>query len=108
MVKLRRPSQLGPLNTPTASLQRGKIPPHNECPRYDTKLSDGEARLMLELWRMWSTASLSSLPGPLWSGVAASDRVLSIGQIELFDHLNYEQKNDLCFIEFLEIEPFDI
>ena len=28
---------------------------------------------------------LLSLPDPLWSGVVAPDRVLSRGQIELFD-----------------------
>ena len=38
---------------------------------------------MLELWVMWSTSSLSSLPGPLWPGVVAPDRVLYIGQTEL-------------------------
>ena len=38
---------------------------------------------MLELWGMWSNPSLSSLPDPLWPGVIASDRVLSMGQIEL-------------------------
>ena len=32
---------------------------------------------------MWSTPSLPSLPGPLWSGVVAPDRVLSMSQIEL-------------------------
>ena len=37
---------------------------------------------MLELWGMWSTPSLPSLPGPLWPGVVAPDRVLSVGQIE--------------------------
>ena len=42
----------------------------------------GEAPIMLELWRMWSTPSL---PGPLWSEAVAPDRVLSLGQIELFD-----------------------
>ena len=47
--------------------------------------SDGEAPVMLELWGMWSTLSLSSLPGPLWLGVVAPGRVLSMGQIELFD-----------------------
>ena len=31
---------------------------------------------------MWNTLSLSSLPGPLSSGMVASDRVLSMGQIE--------------------------
>ena len=32
---------------------------------------------------MQSTPSLSLLPGPLSPGVVASDRVLSMGQIEL-------------------------
>ena len=32
---------------------------------------------------MRSTPSLSSLPGPVWPGVVALDRVLSMGQIEL-------------------------
>ena len=54
----------------------------NEYPGYDTKQPDGEASVMLELWGMWSTPSLPLLPGPLWSGVVAPDRVLSIGQIE--------------------------
>ena len=40
---------------------------------------------MQEFWGMQSTPSLLLLPGPLWSGEAASDRVLSMGQIELFD-----------------------
>ena len=29
---------------------------------------------MLELWGMWSTPSLPSLPGPLWPGVVAPDK----------------------------------
>ena len=77
------PSRLGLLNTPTASLQRGKTPPTNECPRYDTKQCDGEVQLMLELLGMWSTPSLPSLPGPLWLGVVAPDRLLSMGRIKL-------------------------
>ena len=40
---------------------------------------------MLELWGMQSTPSLPLIPGPLWPRVVAPDRVLSIGQIELFD-----------------------
>ena len=40
---------------------------------------------MLELWGMRSTPSLLSLSGLLWPGVVAPDRVLSMGQIELFD-----------------------
>ena len=47
---------------------------------------------MLELWGMQITPSMTSLPGPLWPGVVAPDRVLSMGQIELFDHLTvYKQ-----------------
>ena len=44
------PSRLGGglWNMTTAPLQRGKPPP-NECPGYDTKLSDGEALVILEL-----------------------------------------------------------
>ena len=38
---------------------------------------------MLKLWGMRSTLSLPSLPGPLWPGVVAPDRVLSMGPIEL-------------------------
>ena len=35
------------------------------CPGYDTKQSDGDAPVILELWGMRSTSSLPSLPGPL-------------------------------------------
>ena len=38
---------------------------------------------MLELWGIQSTPSLPSLLGPLWPRVVASDRALSMGQIEL-------------------------
>ena len=47
------------------SLQRGKTPATNEYHEYDTKQSDGEAPVMLELCRVWSTPSLPLLPGPL-------------------------------------------
>ena len=51
---------------------------------YDTKQSDGEVPvMMLELWGMRSTPSLPALPGPLWLRVVATDRVLSMGQVEL-------------------------
>ena len=69
--------------TLTATLQRGKTPTPNECPRYDTKQSDGELLVMLELWGMWSTYLLPSLLGPFWPGMVAPDRVLSMDQIEL-------------------------
>ena len=55
----------------------------NECPGYDTKQSDGEVPVMLELWEMWSTPSLPSLPGPLRTRVIAPDKVLFMAQIEL-------------------------
>ena len=51
----------------------------NECPGYDTKQSDGEVPVMLELWGMPNSPSLPSFPGPLWPGVVALDRVLSMG-----------------------------
>ena len=41
---------------------------------------------MLELWEMWSTSLLPSLPGPLWLRVVAPDKVQSMGQIELLDN----------------------
>ena len=40
---------------------------------------------MLEFLGMRSNLSLPLLPGPLCPGVLAPDRVLSMGQIELFD-----------------------
>ena len=67
---------------PTASLQRGKTPP-NKYPGYDTKQSDGEAPVMLDILEMRSISSLPLLSGPLWPGEVAPDRVLSMGQIEL-------------------------
>ena len=69
-------------NTPTAPVQRSKTP-NNECPRYVIKQSDGEIPVMVKLWKMGNTPLLPSLPGPLWPGVRAPDRVISIGQIEL-------------------------
>ena len=64
-------------------LCRGVGPPPNECPRYDTKQSDGEVPVLLEHWVMQSKSLLPLHPGPLWPGVVAPDRVLSMGQIEL-------------------------
>ena len=62
---------------------RGGRLPVNECPVYETKQSDGAVPMMLELWGMRSIPSLPSLPSTLWPRVAAPDRALSIGQIEL-------------------------
>ena len=40
---------------------------------------------MLEPWGMYSTSLLPLLTGPLWPGEIAPDRVLPMGQIELFE-----------------------
>ena len=53
------------------------------CPGYDTKQSEGEVPVMLELSGMWSTRSLPSLPGWPWPSVVVPDRVLFMGQQEL-------------------------
>ena len=55
---------------------------------------------------MRSTPSLPLLPGPLWPGVIAPDRILSVGQIEFFD-IQTECKKRFRQIEFLEVELFD-
>ena len=64
---------------------RPSPPPANECYVYDMKQSDDETPVMLKLWRMRCIPSLPSLPSPLWPGVVASKRVLSMGQIKLFN-----------------------
>ena len=60
---------------------------------------------MLEFWGMWSTPSLSLLPGSLWPGVEAPYRILSMGQIELFDIQTLRKQ---ITYEFSEIELFEI
>ena len=91
------PSWLGLWNTLTAPLQRVRP---NRCHRYDSKQSDDEVLVMLELWGMQSTPSLLSLPGPLWPWVVAPDRVLSMSQIELnyILMLNWIAQNRTVFI----------
>ena len=51
----------------------------NVCPGYDTKQSDGEVSVMLELWGMQSTPSLPLHSGPLWPGMVAPDSALFMG-----------------------------
>ena len=53
------------------------------CSRYDTKQSNGQVPVLMELWGMQSTPSLPSLPGSFWPGVVAPNRILSVGQIKL-------------------------
>ena len=50
-------------------------PPPNKSPGYETKQSNGETLVMLELWGVQNTPSLPLLPGPLWPGVVAPDRL---------------------------------
>ena len=54
----------------------------NKRPGYDTKQSDGKAPIMLALWKNVEYSLMPSLPGPLWLGVVAPDRVLSMCQNE--------------------------
>ena len=57
-----------------------KVKPYQRVSWYDTKQFYGEASVLVK-----STPSLPSLPGLIWTGVAAPDRVLSMGLIKLFD-----------------------
>ena len=66
--------------------------PHNECAGYDTKQSDGEVPVMLELWGVRSTPLLPPLPGPIWPGVVAPDT----GPIYGFN------RNKLCFLHYTD------
>ena len=68
------------------------------CLGYDIKQSDGEASGLLGLWEMRSTPSVSSLSGPLYLGVVAPDKVLSMGQIKLY--CNYPKLNCLKLTVF--------
>ena len=89
---------------------------YNSWAGYDTKQSDGEVPVMLELWGMWSTSSLSSLWGPLWPGVVAPDRAISKDQIELncilmlnwivWNGTVFDIETILCYNELFEIELF--
>ena len=58
-------------------LYRG-VRPSNKSPGHETKQSDDEALVMLELWGMQCTLSLPSLPGQLCPGVEAPDRILPL------------------------------
>ena len=66
-------------------LCRGVEPLAQRVSWYDSKPSDGEFPVMLELWGMQSNPSLPSIPSPHWPGVITADRILSLHQIGLFD-----------------------
>ena len=61
---------------------------------------------MLYLWEMRSTPSFPLLLDPLWPGVVAPDRMLSLGQIELLDIWTESKTNDLCEMNLLETDFF--
>ena len=86
----------------TDCMSAEEFPPPKEHPGYDINQSDGKAPIMMKLWGIRGTPSLPLLPGPLWPGVVAPDRILSMAQIS-----NWVSKNDICQIELLEIELFD-
>ena len=52
----------------------GVRPQPNEYPVYDTKQFDGKVPVFLEFCRIYSTPSLLSLPGQVWTGLVAPDR----------------------------------
>ena len=60
---------------------------------------------------MKSTPPLPSLPGPLWSGVVAPDRVLSMGQLEqncvlMLNWIAWNGPVFVCKTELFEIVLF--
>ena len=77
----------------------------NECPGYEIQPSDREAPVMLDLLGMQSASSLPLLPGTLWPRVVAPHRVLSMGQIELFDI--WTGCKQMTYAKLLETELFD-
>ena len=84
-------------------LCRGVTPVSQRVSWYDIRSFDGKAPV-LEIWGMWSTPSLPSSPGLLWTRMIAPDIVLSMDQkIELFDYLNWVQTNGWYFIELVVI-----
>ena len=64
---------------PAASLQR--VPPLPECSGYDTKQFDGGVLVLL--WEMWSTSSLSLLLGQFWPEVVEPDSIYGSNRTKL-------------------------
>ena len=78
---IEKPSQLELQNAPTVFLQRGKTL-HPTCV-WSRDPSSGALENV-----KYPFVAIAPSPNPLWPGVGASDRVLSMGQIELFNHLS--------------------
>ena len=62
-------------------------PASNKCPGYDSNQWwwDSSSGAL----GMWSSTLLLLLPGLLWPGTVVPVKVPSMGQIELFNHLQY-------------------
>ena len=92
----------------------GKTPPQRVSWIYNSKQSDCEASVMVELWGMRNTPSLPSFPGPLCPRVVAPDKVLYMDQIErnCVLILNWIARNRtviVCYTDFfLNRTVFDI
>ena len=74
---------MGLQNRPTASLQRGKTPPPNECP----DMTSNNLMVMLQSWSLGNAEYLfiANAFRSTQSRVVALDRILSMGQMELVD-----------------------
>ena len=57
----------------------------NECCRYNTKQSNGEALVILERWGMLSTQFIAIALRSTQARTSTPERALSMGQVELFD-----------------------
>ena len=66
------------LETNNHFAQLAMVVEYTDSPGYDTKQSD-EVPVMLGLWGMQSPSPLPLLQGPLWPGLVAPDRALSMG-----------------------------
>ena len=71
------------------------VRPTNKCSGYDAKQSYDEVPVRLDIWAMWSTPSLQSLPDPFRLGMVTPERVVSMGQISFWPFNSVYQQNVL-------------
>ena len=75
------------------------MPPSNQCSGYDTKQSDGKTSVIL---RNAEYHFIAISPKSTLAGVVATDRVLTIGQIELFDI--YTERKRTTYAKFIHLK----